>query len=204
MINLLPPETAKQIHASRHNNLLLRYLTGLLIVLGLIVCVYAATFVLMRTTEQASTESSQENKQKIAQHKATEQQAKAYMSNLKTAKSLFDSQLSYTAALSRISSALPAGTILQGLDLSPDTVGEPVSLAVQAKSKSDALAVKTSLEKAEIAHDITIASLTDQADAPQTGDEQSAAAASPYPVQISLNLTFSDTIFSPLEEAQDE
>jgi len=203
MINLLPPETARQIHASRHNNLLLRYLIGLFIALGLIIFVYATTFILMKTTEQSSVSSSSENKQKIAQNKETEDRAKAYTSNLKIAKALFDSELSHTTALNKIASALPTGTMIQALDLSASTVGSPITLSVQAKTKADALAVKTSFEKAKIASDITISSLAEQnADAPATDGESAQPTA--YPVLISLNVTFDKSIFNTDNEDTDE
>ena len=142
----------------------------------------------MRTAAQDSITASAESKQRIARFKDTEAKAKAYTENLKIAKSIFGSELSYTSALHKIASALPPGTVLETLDLGPTTAGQPITLAVSAKTKNDALMVKQTLERAKIANNITISTLQ------ETGTS-STATPSDYPIQISLNLTFDKSIF---------
>lgn len=193
MINLLPPEAAKQLQASRHNNILLRYLVGMIITLGLIVMVYLGFYLMMKSTERDSTSQSQENRQKIAYFKNTKTNAKAYTDNLKIAKAIFGSEYSYPNALAKIAAALPAGTVLESLDLNPTMTGQPITLTVAAKTKEQALSVKESFETAKIATGITISSLQEQSANPAPGQP---AVSQDYPVQISLNLTFDKAIFT--------
>lgn len=197
MINLLPPESIKQLHAARHNTLLLTYVIGLGVTLGLIIVVYGLTFVLMKSTEIASDASSRESKQKIASYNKAASEAKSHAANLKTAKSIFDSELSYTTALHKIASTLPSGTVLQSLNLSPATTSAPSTVTVLAKTKQDALNVKSALETKKIASDITIASLNEGS---VSGGNQQAAASiaadQTYPVNLSLNLKFDKSIFT--------
>lgn len=190
MINLLPPQASKQLRASRHNTILLRYLIGMCIVLVLTIIVYAVTYMLMKRTELQSVSASADNKQKIAAFKDTETKAKDYTNDLKIAKSIFDGELSYTTALHKIARALPAGAVIETLDLNPTTVGQPITLSVSAKDQATALSVKATLEKENVASNITIASLQ---------EHQAAEAQEPssYPVQISLNLTLNKEIFIP-------
>ena len=196
MINLLPPESSKQLRAARHNTILLKYVIGLGIVLGLIVMICLLTLALMRSTELNSTASSEENKQKIARYNKAASEAKTYTENLRMAKSIFASEVSYTVALQRIASSLPAGTVLQSLDLSPSTVGQPITLTVLAKTKDDALKVKDQLEANKVASGITIASLNEGGASPANQSSTEApAVAQDYPVNLSLNLTFDKAIF---------
>lgn len=193
MINLLPPVAAKELRASRHNNILLRYLVGSIIVLGLVAMVYIGTYIMMRSSAESSMSASSENKQKITRFKDTEAKAKAYTENLKIAKAIFGSELSYTSALHKIANALPPGTVLETLDLNPTVVGQPITLAVAAKTKDSALMIKQTLEDAKIARNITISTLQETSSVPS-------AATSAYPVQISLNLTLDKSIFTPGEK----
>lgn len=196
MINLLPPETTHQLRAARHNNILLLFIIGGGATIGLIALVYIAAFGLMKSTELSNTASSEESKQRIAKFNQVEAQAKEYSNNLKLAKTLFDSELSYTTALRKISSALPAGTVLQSLDLSPTMTSQPLTVSVLAKSSANAFQVKQSLENAGIAKGITIASISSG----QAASGEQAAATSDYPVALSLNLTFDKFIFETEEQ----
>lgn len=201
MINLLPPESSKQLRAARHNTILLKYVIGLGVVLGLIVMICLLTLALMRSTELNSTASSEENKQKIARYNRASSEAKAYTENLRMAKSIFASEVSYTVALQKIAASLPAGTVLQSLDLSPSMVGQPITLTVLAKTKDDALKVKDQLEANKVASGITIASLNEGGASPasQSGAE-TPAVAQDYPVNLSLNLTFDKALFVSEEQ----
>ena len=198
MINLLPPDSAKQLRAARHNATLLRFVIANGIVLGLIVVVYIITFGLMKATEISSVASSTENQQRIASLQETEKTAKEYTENLKLAKSIFDSELSHTTALRKIASALPAGTVLTSLTLDSATAGQPTTLVVLAKNQAAALAVKQNLEEAAIAKDITIANITTE-----TASTTEGTPANEYPVSISLNLTYDQSIFKQAEQSDE-
>ena len=199
MINLLPPESAKQLRAARHNTLLLKYVVGLGITLGLIVLVYGATFVLMKSTEIANNASSAASKQKIANYNQAAAEAKAYTANLSMAKSIFDTEVSYTTALHKIAAALPSGTVIEALNLSPTTIGTPSTLTLLAKTKQDALNVKPALETHKIANGISIASLNEGKDSAQAAP--TAASDQTYPVTLNLNLTFDKTVFVAEEKS---
>lgn len=195
MINLLPPDSSRQLRAARHNAIIMRFFVSGGISLGLIVLVYAVTFALMKSTEISSDQSSTVNQQKIESFRNTEAAAKQFTADLTLAKTIFDSELSYTTALEKIASALPPGAVLTTLALSPTTPGQSTSLLVLAKSQSAALAVKESLQKNNIATGITIASISEEAaSAPADGGQ---AAPSEYPVALNLNLTFDAAIFKP-------
>lgn len=196
MINLLPPDSARQLRAARHNSVLIRYVAGGGIVLGLIVVVYLSAFALLKTTEASNTSSSEVNQQKINEYSEVAATAKEYRDNLERARTILDAELSYTTALANIASGLPSDTVISSLALTPEGVGQPITLTVQAKSQAAALAVKEQLEKNKIARDIRISSLSAQS---SSGE---GAAPEEYPYSINLNLTLLDTIFA--KEQDDE
>lgn len=199
MINLLPPESSKQLRAARHNTLLMQYVIGLGITLGLIILAYGSTFILMKSAELASSASSESSKKKIATYKKAEADAKSHMENLRMAKSIFDSELSYTAALHKIASAMPAGTVVESLNLSSSTAAQPTTLTILAKTKQDALNVKSALETHKIASDITIASLNEGGGSGSSTQQGANTATTDqnYPVNLSLNVKFDKSIFTP-------
>lgn len=200
MINLLPPDSARQLRAARHNSILIRYVIGAGIVLGVIVLVYATAFALFKATETTNVTSSEENQQKINAYSEEAKAAKEYRDNLQRAKTILDNEVSYTTALSRIATSLPEGTVVSSLVLTPDTIGAPTTLTVEAKTQEAALAVKNEFEKNKIANNISISSLSRASSGGESGE---GSAPSEYPYQINLNLTLLDTIFDS-EEGRNE
>lgn len=199
MINLLPPESSRQLRAARHNTILMRYVVGFSITLGLIALVYVGVLGLMRAAEVNSSSSSEASKQKIDRFASTAAEAKSYTSNLAMAKAIFASEPSYTSALQRIAQALPSGTVLQTLNLSPADISKPVTLTILAKTKQSALAVKSNLEQQKVARDITIANLSEGGSPGQPQGGATTGPSSEYPVTISLNVTLDKTILNPPE-----
>ena len=189
MINLLPQSNLRELRAARHNSVLLSYTIAAAIIAVIILFVYVTMFVLMRSTENTNTELSTQSQRKIAQLRAVETETKAYSANLKLAKSLFASRASYTSALHNLAQALPKGVVVQSLDLNPETIGQPTTLAFLATSTPVALEIKQSLEDAGLASDITISSLAE-------GGESANPA---YPVDITLNLTLQPALYTPEE-----
>lgn len=199
MINLLPPDSARQLRAARHNSILIRYAIGAAIILCLIVLVYVTAYILFKTTESSNAAASEENQAKISAYSETAAAAKKYQSNLQRAKNIFDNEISYPTALARISAGLPEGTVLSSLTLSPETVNQPITLTIEAKTQEAALDVKDKFERNNIATDISISSLSRQT----TNATTEGAQTSEYPYTINLNLTLQDAILKPTEEKTD-
>lgn len=194
MINLLPPDSARQLRAARHNSILIRYAIGAVAILGLIVMVYVTAYALFETTKNSNTASYDENQQRINAYSETAQDAKEYQSNLLRAKNIFANEVSYPMALTRIATSLPEGTVISSLALSPDATNQPTTLTIEAKSQEAALAVKDNFEDDRIATNISISSLTRHSGDGDQGE---------YPFSINLNLSLLDDIFKPKEESDE-
>lgn len=189
MINLLPPERSKQLNAARQNTLLLRYVIGTLIVLGLVVAVHIAAFALLKTSEMSNITTYEANEEEISNLQAIRDQSEEYAKNLQTAKAIFDSKIPYADASVALAKQLPEGTIIQSIALSPDLIGEPTTLTASAASYEAGLLLRDRLDSSEIAENVSIASINDGR-APGSEDGG-------YPFTIILNLTYTDALLQP-------
>lgn len=195
MINLLPHERSKELHAAQQNTLLLRYVIGALVVLGLVVGVHIATFALLKTAELSNIASSEANQEEITNYHTVRQEADEYTKNLRTAKAIFESKIPYADASITLAQHLPEGIIIQTIALSPELIGTPTTLTASAVSYETGLQLRDRLDGSEIAENVSIASVTD-------GRTQENGDSGAYPFTIVLNLTYTDALLNPRENAE--
>lgn len=188
MINLLPPDSVKQLRASRQNTVLSAYLLGMFIVVGVIIAIYVFAFALLKSTQLSNENTSRDNNARVAKYAAVSKQTQEFTTDLQTAKQLFSNSVSYSNALINIARALPNNVILNDISLTPTTLTTPSTITANAKSYESALSLKQTFEQSGIAKNVSIISITNN----QIGSISSApgGANKDYPFQISLNLTF--------------
>ena len=63
---------------------------------------------------------------------------------------MLNQNVSYTTGLFNIAYYIPKNVILQNIDLSPESIGVPVTLTARAKSYDDGIKLKDSLIKSDI------------------------------------------------------
>lgn len=204
MINLLPPDKHRQLHAAQQNNLLIRYVFASLITLLLVIAIHVGTFVLLKNTEIEGRKASEANQEKVSRYEKTESAATEYAKNLATAKDIFSQQVPYTDAIINLASQLPDGVILDTISLDADIVNKPTSLAARTKSYEGALALKDMFNSSTIAKDTSITSVNTGSQDNLGGApvEQSTSANTDYPVSVVLNITFTDELLRPKERKQ--
>lgn len=191
MINLLPESRISQLRAAQHNTLLVRYIILGLISLVLVVAIHIFTYTMLKSAEDQGNRAAQENKAEIAKYSEVRETAKNYKTNLETAKALLDQNISYTTAIFNLSSYIPKNVILQNINLSPETIGKPITLSARAKSYNDGIALKDSLIKSDIASDASLVSIVDERGA------GSQASNSNYPFSVSITVIFTDKLVQP-------
>lgn len=204
MINLLPPDKQRQLHAAQQNNLLIRYVFASLVTLFLVIAIHIATFALLKSTEIAGRKASEVNQEKVSRFQKTEQAAAEYAKNLATAKEIFSKKVPYTDAIINLASQLPPGVVLDTISLDATIVNKPTTLAARTKSYETALALKDMFNNSTIAKDVSITSVntasSDNASAPSV--QQSSPANADYPVSVVLNITFTEELLHPKEQQQ--
>lgn len=183
MINLLPFEEKRQIQAARTNVLLLRYalLTlGAMVLTGLMV---GAGFVIMSTSKAEAEKKIALNATKESSYNSVKADAQTFRTNLSTAKTILDKEVNYTKVVIAIAQTLPAGIVLDNLDLDANTFGTPFVLSAKAKSYDDGLALKSALEKSTIFSNVSLQGMT----LASSSDDA-------YPVSVQLNVTINKQV----------
>lgn len=202
MINLLPQNNLRQLKASRQNTILMRYLILSLISLAAVVLIFGITFIFLKAAEHNGNTTAEKNEQQLASYQNVKKAAAEYEANLKTAKLLLDKNIPYTNALLNIAAAIPENTILQSLNLSPESIKTPVTLNARAASYEDGIKLRDSLSKHGVGTDVKLLSIADE-----RGDKQGGEAAEKnqtivkYPFSVSIQMNFSsDLLKKPAEK----
>lgn len=146
MINLLPPNRIKQIHAGQDNVVLLRYcLISLVLTIPLAGLVIFSHITLSSQKNEAE-EAISANLEKARKHSLVQESATEFQNNLKVAKTILDKEVRYTNAALTIARTLPSGVILQSLHLDSSSFGEPIVLSALGRENNDAIRLKTAFE----------------------------------------------------------
>lgn len=175
MINLLPPESRRELRAARSNTLLARY--NIFLVGALVFMLLAIGFVYfyLNTTKASAEQAITESKAKVAGYATVEAQAEEFNTNLRIAKQILDQEVHYSKVVLEIASLMPTGTVLDNLALDSATFGTQTTLNAKAKSYERALALKDSFQSSDLFSDVHFQSIA--------GGEGN------YPVAVSLNVT---------------
>ena len=111
--------------------------------------------------------------------------------------------VSYTTGLFNIAYYIPKNVILQNIDLSPESIGVPVTLTARAKSYDDGIKLKDSLIKSDITKDASLLNLIDErANTNNGGDTGFSGIQKDYPFSVSINVIFNDKLFEPRSGTQ--
>jgi Tfp pilus assembly protein PilN len=156
MINLLPPDTKREIKAARINVILVRYAilftTALLMMLGI--------FVWGIWTTQRDRQAAEDRKVQItadtAQYAKVKSRAEAFAKDLDAAKTILSGEVSYSKLLIDIANILPPNTVVSSLNLVGTNFGTPVTISAQAVTNPDVLRLKTDLEASDLFEKVSI------------------------------------------------
>lgn len=206
MINLIPPAKRRELRAMRHNSILARYAMISIVFFAVTIFIHFGTYLLLKQAEVANSEQSELNMSKAQEYEGINIMATEYQRNLAMAKQLFESSIPYPEALSNLAKTLPAGVILNNVTLQADVIDKPGTLTAHATSYQTAVDLKNALTASPIATDVSISSVTNTA-ASGSGESQesgsrgeSTSTLSQYPIQITLNVTFTRQLLYPQEE----
>lgn len=177
MINLLPPESKKQIRAARTNVLLARY--NLLIAAAIVFLGLALGFVyIFLMNSKASAEATiQENTQKESTYSDVKNKADAFRAQLGDAKTIFDEQISYSRAALNLASLFPEGTAIDKLELDANSFTTPMTFNVKVKGEQEARNLLNNLQSSPFVTNVSQGGI-----AIITGDYN-------YTLEITLTLT---------------
>lgn len=138
MINLLPRQQQKEIRAARSNTLLLRYTILLICALLFLTGAIGVTYFSLTQAAKHAEALKQENETKAADYAQTQAEVSQLQSELSSAKSLFENEVRYSKALTRLSNIFPDGTAIDALELNASSFSEQMTLNVQVRDQEAA------------------------------------------------------------------
>lgn len=160
MINLLSPESKRQIRAARTNVILRTYCLLLGVVAILLTATFSIAWWVVQQDKSLAQAEIQSNQQAAAEYAKTRKAAQAFAQDLTVAKSILANNISFSTLLTDIASVVPKGVILNNLSLAAATATAPVDVSGRSKTSDGAVALKNSLEASPIFENVSISSIT--------------------------------------------
>ncbi len=191
VINLLPPESKKQIRAARNNHVIRRYYSLLLMVAALLIIVFGIGFKVTFDQEASYISIKEQNEKEVAKFESVRKAAQDFSSDLDVAKTILASDVRLSMTITGIASVIPSGAILSNLTLNTqDTTNAPLTINARAKTYDQALELKSSLEESPIFENVSLVSVTTGINSSASVDDATAAA---YPVTIAISAKLTKT-----------
>lgn len=140
MINLLPYDQKRVLTAARTNTVLLRYNIILLLAAGFLVLAAGVVYVFLIAMQNSANTTIADNQRREASYQTVKQEASAFQAKLSDAKTIFDSELSYSTALVRFADLFPSGTAISEINLNEQSFSAPMEIVVRLnKDAADSL-----------------------------------------------------------------
>lgn len=178
MINLLPEDSKKEIRAARANVTLLNYMLVLCFGVIFLALISVGVYFVLAASQSDAKKLIAVSNSKSSAYASAETQGAALRSGLSSAKTILSQEVLYTKILTGIAALMPTGVVLNGINLSPSTLGVPTTLQFYAKTTQDAIALKNGFEKSPLFSNVSFVTLANSA----TGQS------SDYPVNATLSL----------------
>ena len=159
MINLLPPNSKAEIRAARANVTLLRFNIINVFTIGLLVLILVLAYIALNVSRTNAQNQVKDTNGQIVNYEQTKVKAEAYKQNLALAKQIKEKQIRYSDALIKIGQALPSGVVLNALQLSPETIGQPLEIQLTSYDYVDAVDIKNRLSKTDLLQDVKFVSV---------------------------------------------
>lgn len=186
MINLLPYEYKDEIRAARTNVLLTRYIMILITAIIVLGGLVAAAYFSLDSTRGISAAKVAENQQRVAVFQDVRSQSDAFRSDLSTAKSILDSDISFAKLIYKIANLIPRGVILDDLALNPETFGTSVTMTASAKTISDGTKLKDALSGDNgVFSNVQLQSIR--------SEDSSGGSSTGYPVKVTMTVVINRT-----------
>lgn len=192
MINLLPPDSKKQIRAARNNHIIRKYYQLLLGVAAVVAIIFAVGFKVTYDQEASYLAVKDQNETKVAEFKSVRTAAQDFSSDLDVAKTILAGDVRLSETITHIASVIPNGVILSNLTLDTQAnANAPLIISARAGSFEQAVALKNSLESSPIFENVSLQTAT-------SSNTDSDELDSRYPVTVILNIKYSKAPSSPI------
>lgn len=179
MINLVSPQSKKELRAARGNRVIRNYYLIVVFAAVLLGGIFAVGFyVTIAATKHAEVQKAQ-NAEKAAAYAQTRKAAEDFTKDLAVAKTILASDVRFSKLITDIASVIPARVILTNLTLTAtQSQTAPLTINARAKTFDDAIKLKNNLEASPIFENVRLVNASDD------------GSGSAYPVAVSLSVQF--------------
>jgi hypothetical protein len=188
MINLLPQDTKTQIRFARWNVTALRYIALTLILLVSIAAVTLFGIFYMQLGNNPLKVDNAQLQTEVTKLSGVQKEAEDLSSKIKLINAVFDKETDYTEVITRIGSALPPGSRISAITLTPKSLDEPISLSVDTPSLDTSASIIANFKDPSI-------KLFSTADIESTTCSSKAAGAGTLPCSTNIRAIFSKEAF---------
>lgn len=183
MVNLLPPETKRQIKAARTNVILYRYCLLILVTALLLGGVFGIGFWSDINERNIANQSKAETQTAAEPYAKTKTAAQAFATDLTTARTILGSNTSFSKLVLDIAAIVPQGVVLNNLSLGTTAKADtPIDISGRAASYGAAVSLKNSLEASPIFEKVNIVNVSQG----ETSGANVSDIAKRYPFTVSL------------------
>lgn len=145
MINLLPDDTKKQIKAAHANSILIRLIICLVCAAIFLLVICFGTYYLINKTKQTPNNDNSSSAQSIYQ--SNKSKADVISASFDLVKNNLSQKVNYSTIITEIAANLPTGVIIDSLLLNEQSLNQPITLKLRAKSVDSATQIKTNFDK---------------------------------------------------------
>lgn len=195
MINLLPPESQRQIRAGKTNVLLLRYcITTVLLAIPLFGLVIGVQLLMDNSRTSAEAVIS-ENEARSKEYDQIRTNYADFKANLDIANSVLSQEIRYSRVILAIAKSLPASICLDSLSLNSGMFGTPIEITASGSDYSHAIIFKSALEEQTKVFENVHFRRVAKVDNSSASDNDTAGSCNPNrEVEMSISITIKEEV----------
>lgn len=197
MINLLPDDSKKEIQAARVNVILLRYNLVVLGAFAGLAAICMIFYLILFSNQTTANSTSTSNQKEVGKYAKVQIAADTYRSNLKTANEILDRGVNYTSFIVALTETLPAGVIIDNIDLSADDFGKQITFTAKAESYDKAIEMKEKFQSSTRFSNVHFNSLTDSSGSQGANPVK-------YPIAITISVLLCNGICADKQQATNQ
>lgn len=177
MINLLPDDYKKELRAARTNVLLLRYNIFVMIAVAFLILSSAGAYVIINESKRAAEDANNANIAKASSYASTRTQAEEYRKNLSITRQILDNEVNYTDVIFAITSLLPAGVVLDNINLTAKDFGNQTNFSAHAKNYDAVTKLKQNFQGSKLFSNVFFQTINSTESAPNG-----------YPISVTISV----------------
>lgn len=161
MINLLPKEAVKEIKAGHNNTFLIKsiiFIGSMVIFLSI---VSAGAYIYLGNAKLAAENSTSSTLIDTSYQKA-KSEAELISANIAISQNIISQSVSYSKIILELAKILPTQTTISSLSIDENSINQPVTLKIYAKSESEVSKLKTNFNSSSIFTGYNVVSTTDK------------------------------------------